>query len=136
MKGTLACALAFVTACSSPKQHGDLPDANAKPPDAAIDGPPTAVPIKHVVVVVKENHTFDNYFGSFPGADGISQIQTASGTISPPVAPDSTSRDLCHMHSCALTDWSGGTMNGWDQVSGTSINGDNLAYAQYGEAQI
>jgi phospholipase C len=56
--------------------------------------------------------------------------------ITPPVAPDRTTRDLCHMHSCALTDWAGGLMNGWDQVSGTSLNGDNLAYAQYGEAQI
>jgi phospholipase C len=26
--------------------------------------------IDHVVIVVKENHTFDNYFGTFPGADG------------------------------------------------------------------
>ncbi len=27
-------------------------------------------PIKHVVIIVKENHTFDNYFGTFPGANG------------------------------------------------------------------
>jgi len=27
--------------------------------------------IEHVVVVVKENHTFDNYFGAFPGAQGV-----------------------------------------------------------------
>ena len=27
-------------------------------------------PIKHVVIIVKENHTFDNYFGAFPGANG------------------------------------------------------------------
>src|SRR5712691_11323842 len=26
--------------------------------------------IKHVVIIVKENHTFDNYFGTFPGANG------------------------------------------------------------------
>ena len=26
--------------------------------------------IEHVVIIVKENHTFDNYFGSYPGADG------------------------------------------------------------------
>jgi hypothetical protein len=26
--------------------------------------------IDHVVIIVKENHTFDNYFGTFPGADG------------------------------------------------------------------
>ncbi len=99
------------------------------------DGP-LATPIKHVVIVVKENHTFDNYFGSFPGADGISMIQTSSGMIAPPVAPDSTPRDLCHEHSCALNDWAGGGMSGWDSTAGTSVNGDNLAYAQYGESQI
>ncbi len=27
-------------------------------------------PIQHIVIIVKENHTFDNYFGTFPGADG------------------------------------------------------------------
>jgi phospholipase C len=25
-------------------------------------------PIQHVVIIVKENHAFDNYFGRFPGA--------------------------------------------------------------------
>ncbi|MUL64669.1 hypothetical protein BOO86_09370 [Mycobacterium sp. CBMA 234] len=29
-----------------------------------------ASPIEHVVIIVKENHTFDNYFGTFPGANG------------------------------------------------------------------
>lgn len=27
-------------------------------------------PIDHVVIIVKENHTFDNHFGTFPGAAG------------------------------------------------------------------
>jgi phospholipase C len=27
-------------------------------------------PIQHVVLIIKENHTFDNYFGTFPGANG------------------------------------------------------------------
>jgi phospholipase C len=27
-------------------------------------------PIEHVVIIIKENHSFDNYFGSFPGANG------------------------------------------------------------------
>src|SRR5712691_9136840 len=27
-------------------------------------------PIEHVVILVKENHSFDNYFGSFPGVNG------------------------------------------------------------------
>jgi len=28
-------------------------------------------PIQHFVVLMQENHTFDNYFGTYPGADGI-----------------------------------------------------------------
>jgi phospholipase C len=32
-------------------------------------------PIEHVVIIVKENHTFDNYFGTFPGANGITLPQ-------------------------------------------------------------
>jgi phospholipase C len=31
----------------------------------------TNAPIKHVIEIMIENHTFDNLFGSFPGADGI-----------------------------------------------------------------
>src|SRR5215470_5349962 len=89
---------------------------------------PALTPIRHVVVVVKENHTFDNYFGSFPGADGIAQIPTVAGLIAPPHAPDVTPRDLCHNHRCALLDYAGGAMNGWEQVPGASSNGDNLTY--------
>ena len=32
---------------------------------------PPATQIKHVIEIMIENHTFDNLFGSFPGADGI-----------------------------------------------------------------
>ena len=28
-------------------------------------------PIRHFVVLMQENHSFDNYFGTYPGADGI-----------------------------------------------------------------
>ena len=30
-----------------------------------------ATPIEHFVVLMQENHSFDNYFGTFPGRDGI-----------------------------------------------------------------
>ncbi len=32
---------------------------------------PTTTPIEHLVVMMQENHSFDNYFGTYPGADGI-----------------------------------------------------------------
>src|SRR5690349_10537316 len=37
---------------------------------AASPGIPGA-PVKHVIEIMVENHTFDNLFGNFPGADGI-----------------------------------------------------------------
>jgi phospholipase C len=107
---------------------------SARMADALDAAAPT--PIRHVVIVVKENHTFDNYFGAFPGADGIAQIPTAAGLIAPPHAPDLTPRDLCHNHRCALIDYAAGAMNGWDQVPGASTGGDHLMYAQFAEADI
>src|SRR5207237_285796 len=47
-----------------------------------------------------------------------------------------TPRDMCHAHDCALTDWNNGTMDGWDAVTGSTSNGDDLAYAQYQEKDI
>jgi phospholipase C len=112
-------------------------DGGAQDPSGDDGGAPkTDTPIKHVVVIVKENHTFDNYFGSFPGAEGTAQCKTSSGTIPAPHAPNSTPRDLCHEHSCALSDWNGGAMDGWLSVSGASNNGDNLFCAQYQESDL
>jgi phospholipase C len=37
---------------------------------AAAEARPTT-PIEHFVVLMQENHSFDNYFGTYPGADGI-----------------------------------------------------------------
>ncbi|HTJ82272.1 MAG TPA: alkaline phosphatase family protein, partial [Polyangiaceae bacterium] len=95
------------------------------------------MPIEHVIVIVKENHTFDNYFGTFPGAEGTTSCKLKDGTTFPcPHAPDSTPRDLCHQHSCALTDWNAGAMNGWEDTAGSDENGDKLAWAQYLESDI
>lgn len=46
---------------------------------------PSGIPIKHLVYIIQENHSFDNYFGTYPGADGI-----PAGTALP-VSPNSTS---------------------------------------------
>jgi phospholipase C len=42
------------------------------PSAGAAESPPaTKTPIKHFVAVMQEKHSFDNYFGTFPGANGI-----------------------------------------------------------------
>src|SRR5213082_3850262 len=50
-------------------------------------------PIQHVVIIVKENHAFDNYFGRFPGADGDPNLALAS---------DPPSSDHPHTHAAWL----------------------------------
>lgn len=40
------------------------------PMEAPRQGSPQT-PIRHLIVLMQENHTFDNYFGVYPGADGI-----------------------------------------------------------------
>ena len=47
-----------------------------------------AIPIQHLVYIIQENHSFDNYFGTYPGANGI-----PAGTALP-VNPNSTSSAL------------------------------------------
>src|SRR3989454_820636 len=44
------------------------------------------MPIEHVVIIVKENHTFDNYFATFPGANGADLHKHESNP--PPDDPD------------------------------------------------
>src|SRR5437667_12420183 len=49
--------------------------------------------IDRVVIIVKENHSFDNYFGTFPGANGMTMPRSSNP---PPQDPD-------HSHSAWLT---------------------------------
>ena len=51
------------------------------------------MPIEHVVIIVKENHTFDNYFGTLPGADGQ---QLGPAPNPPPVDPPHDHRTWMH----------------------------------------
>src|SRR5258708_33722034 len=41
-------------------------------------------PIEHVVIIVKENHSFDNYFGTYPGVNGA----TLPAAQNPPTGGD------------------------------------------------
>ncbi len=50
-------------------------------------------PIQHVVFLIKENHCFDNYFGTFPGANGAKL----------PHAPNPPTQDPNHTHAHWLT---------------------------------
>ena len=100
-----------------------------------VDGGPGH--IDHLIVIVNENHTFDNLFAGFPGANSTSTFTApGGGTFTAPACPDAPPRDLCHGHGCALADWDHGAMDGWFGDQAASKNGDHLAWCQYSEASI
>ncbi len=43
----------------------------AWPPPAAGPNADSPTGVRHVLILMQENHSFDNYFGTFPGADGL-----------------------------------------------------------------
>src|SRR5581483_9789547 len=100
-------------------------------------GPAGMELIKHIVFIIKENRSFDHYFGRFPGAAGATNGMTSTGQrvpLSP--APDVTMNDVAHSWFAAKTGINGGKMNGWDLNDGGNVNGNLLAYTQMTQAQI
>ncbi len=123
-------ALALVAAAcdggddASQRSPSASPSASASPsvittgaPEAFDAGSlPTEFPIKHVVFLIKENRTFDNLFGTFPGANGVS-VGRRDGRAWP-LIPGTDGRlpgDLPHCYQCALEAWNEGAMDGFWQ---------------------
>lgn len=99
--------------------------------------PTSPDPIQHIVIVVKENRSFDNYFGTFPGADGTSVGQVSSGaTVHLMHAPDHTLLDIGHAGDAARVAVDNGRMDGFDRLPGAIQDGEDIALSQYYESDI
>jgi phospholipase C len=94
---------------------------------------PTRWPIKHVVFLIKENRTFDNLFGTFPGARGA-RFGWDHGVRRPLTrgTDQSTGEDIPHCYECALAAWDRGEMDGFNQ----SAPADRWAYTQLHRDQL
>jgi phospholipase C len=81
--------------------------------------------IRHIVIIMQENRSFDSYFGTYPGADGIPGLAGNMGKV--PCVPDPARHDCQkpyhdsamsnaggpHMAIDAIRDMNGGKMNGF-----------------------
>jgi len=93
--------------------------------------------IRHIVIIVKENRTFDNYFGTFPGADGATTGVIHTGeTVTLGQTPDRTPHDIDHSFQAAVKAINGGLMNQFDLITGGNVHGELLAYTQLTENDI
>lgn len=112
-------------------------DASAPPPKPSAEADAgTAIPskIRYVLVLVKENHTFDNYFTGFPGAESVKTATLSNKkVITRKQAPVELMKDICHSNACGQTALAGGKMTGFDV---TSSKDATRPYYFYSEQQI
>ncbi len=93
--------------------------------------------IKHIVFIIKENRSFDHYFGLFPGANGASVGRTSTSELVPlRVAPDQVSPDLSHSAQSAYLAYDHGRMDRFDLIPGAVDLGVDNAYTQMRERDI
>jgi phospholipase C len=75
--------------------------------------------IRHTIFIIKENRTFDTYFGGFPGADGATTgIASTGQLVDLSHMADSSTLNLCNNWNCALHAVDGGKMDRFDQPAG------------------
>ncbi|HZU95228.1 MAG TPA: alkaline phosphatase family protein [Planctomycetota bacterium] len=105
---------------TSPTTSSTTPGSTTTPPTPAAQ----TYPIDHIFIIFKENHTFDNFFGSYPGANGVMSATDSKGATVPltnPVAdievPGSNGWDSAH------TDSNNGLMNNFDLGENGSFYG-------------
>jgi phospholipase C len=86
--------------------------------------PTSNVPIKHVVIIMQENRSFDHYFGTYPGADGLPRNSDGTFAVCNPdpatgqcVAPYHEPKDPMHGGPHSMTSArnvvNGGRMDGF-----------------------
>jgi len=93
-------------------------------------------PIKHVIFLVKENHSFDNYFGRYPGADGATSGKIvncgngypSAGTVPLKDAPLIYAHDLGHSFFPGMISINGGKMDAFNCVP---LGEDLEGYTQF-----
>jgi phospholipase C len=89
--------------------------------------------VQHIVIILKENHTFDNYFGLYPGADGATTGLQSDGSLVPLTHATDIYPDIDHTYPGAETAWDNGKMDGFDLLTPED---PDLPYVQYWENDI
>lgn len=85
----------------------------------------TNSPITHLMIVMMQNHSLDNLFGTYPGANGLnaslpsySQVDTKGNTISPTLVKTLATGDLTHNRPSYVASWNKGLMNKFAYTEG------------------
>ncbi|HEY1332013.1 MAG TPA: alkaline phosphatase family protein [Actinomycetota bacterium] len=131
--GLIVCIALVASACTA-ASGSTRPSANAGVPGGTADRIPGGIhKIRHVIVVMQENRSFDSYFGTFPGADGIPR-----GAAEPCLPDPDAGAGAClrpyhdrspvdsggpHRAIDAIRDIDGGRMNGFVRQADGAVAG-------------
>jgi phospholipase C len=103
-----------------------------------------ATPIEHFVMVMQENHSFDNYFGTYPGADGfpvgikmpVDPNDPNAGTVEPWHIGKSSITDLSHSLSTYKDQYNNGKMDGFVSALNKRNQDGRLAMGYYNDQEL
>jgi phospholipase C len=107
-------------------------------------GPQAKTPIQHLIVLMQENHTFDNYFGTYPGADGlpgnvkmpVNPANPAAGYVIPWHIGTTTITDLSHTAPTFLAQYDNGKMDGFVSALDAFNQNGTIAMGYYDSTDI
>src|SRR5215469_1894505 len=111
-------AVLLLAACTSSARP--LPSVPAAP----LTQPALTTPIKHIVIIVQENRSFENLFAGFPGADApMHGYDLAGNKIQLRTVDFIHWVNLNHDFAPAIRSWNNGKMNGFNgTMSGLPAN--------------
>jgi phospholipase C len=92
--------------------------------------------IKHVVIVIQENRSFDNFFHDFPGADTVDVGMSTEGPVRLHPVDLDYAADVDHQHKAWVEEFDHGRMDGWDHVDTLPRQEPDFPYAYVPEEQI
>ena len=127
----LAIFCLFAVVCLA--QSGQTKEVKG-PSKASTLGDITA--IRHIIFIVKENRSFDNYFGQYPGAHGAATGTLSTGQVIPLEHTPDQVVDMGHDWTSALTAMDGGKMDQFDLILYGNVNGALMSYSQLTQADI
>ena len=125
----LALAGATLYACTGGGRKAPVVAPTATRSVTATD---TRWPIKRVVYVMPENRSFDNIFGTFPGANGATTGVKFGQEVPLTPSPHWLPGDLPHDRAAFLNSVNGGTYDGF----GIGQFGDPWAYTMHEEDMV
>jgi phospholipase C len=92
--------------------------------------------IRHIIFLVKENHTFDNLFGGYPGANGAILAREGSRRVRMAATPNQVKVDLYHSGWAAAVAVDHGRMDDFYKARYAFQNGVDVADSRYRRQEI